>query len=546
MEGSAHICRGSWALSDAAHSQPGQTSDFEFRLVKPNEGTNGYPISGRYQGWFFLRTLKGQLKVEDKEINIRFIAVVGEEGCHRVEGEGSNKFGKFKVYGTLSDNGFLQMYREYTAKEPALPVKKKAASAGAPTPKANAARDGGGRVRKTSSLGAHFVTGERPPVTKVPGPSKAEVAQAESKARTQRLSQHMLRCGELLKDLMKQPQAIWFGQPVDHVALKIPDYPTIIKEPMDFGTILSNLDRHHYSAPEGFAEHVRLVFKNAIAYNTLRDNPVHVAARELSNRFEDRFRSLMSQLTAAGYGQTASGEPSIARSMSITGGAKKVKSKPSLKRNSSYGPGQMHVLPLAMDGGLLELQKKMMEMQNEISNLRAQVKQNEVKSELELHAKDSHNPLSYEEKKALMAAINKLPEAKMLEVIGMIQSVTNVRDDGENVEVSIDDLDTHTLRRLQSFVVDVSAKRSYQSADTGFANKKVKKESKPRTFQPKAAQSPVALTPASAAPIASSEFTLFGDDSYDALARNDADVVDEDDDDGFDFDLVPNGDGMEE
>jgi hypothetical protein len=37
--------------------------------------------------------------------------------------------------------------------------------------------------------------------------------------------------------LMSQPNANIFDKPVDPVALNIPDYPTIIKNPMDLGTI---------------------------------------------------------------------------------------------------------------------------------------------------------------------------------------------------------------------------------------------------------------------------------------------------------------------
>jgi hypothetical protein len=364
-------------------SLPGQTSEFEFRLVKPTEGNSGYPISGRYQGWFYLKTLKGQVKIEDKEINIRFIVVVGEEG-HKVEGEGSNKFGKFQVYGSLSDNGYLQMYREYILKE-SIPLKRKSIPSVA-VPKANImtgiSREAAQRVRKTNNLGSSFVSGDRVQLPKASVP--APPVSTDNVSRTPRLGQHMVRCGELLKDLVKQPQAIWFGQPVDYIILKIPDYPTIIKEPMDFGTIQRNLDNHFYASPDAFAEHVRLVFRNAVTYNTMRDNPVHISARELSNRFEERYLGLISQLTAAGYGLSAPADGGINRTSSISGGLKKLKSKHSLKRSSSYGPGQMGA-PLVVDGGFLQLQKQMAEMQNEISMLRAKLKQSEVKSELELH-----------------------------------------------------------------------------------------------------------------------------------------------------------------
>jgi hypothetical protein len=61
--------------------------------------------------------------------------------------------------------------------------------------------------------------------------------------------------------------------------------------------------------------------------------------------------------------------------------------------------------------------------------------------------------LTFDEKKNLVEQIKKLDMAKMDEVFDIIGSVTDVKDGGDDeVEISIDDLDTHTLRRLQSFV----------------------------------------------------------------------------------------------
>ena len=40
---------------------------------------------------------------------------------------------------------------------------------------------------------------------------------------------------------MEDPRAPDFNSPVDHVGLSLPDYPVIIKQPMDLGTIAKNL-----------------------------------------------------------------------------------------------------------------------------------------------------------------------------------------------------------------------------------------------------------------------------------------------------------------
>jgi len=51
------------------------------------------------------------------------------------------------------------------------------------------------------------------------------------------LKQEMKDCLGVLEDIMAQDSSEPFNQPVDWQTLGIPDYPKIIKKPMDLGTI---------------------------------------------------------------------------------------------------------------------------------------------------------------------------------------------------------------------------------------------------------------------------------------------------------------------
>ncbi|KAL6143154.1 hypothetical protein ACLB2K_053849 [Fragaria x ananassa] len=95
----------------------------------------------------------------------------------------------------------------------------------------------------------------------------------------------MKQCKTVLQRLMNQKCAHPFVKPVDIVALKIPDYFTIIKHPMDLGTIQKKLTSGVYSSPLEFAADVRLTFTNAMTYNP-GDNLVHIYADDLSKKFE--------------------------------------------------------------------------------------------------------------------------------------------------------------------------------------------------------------------------------------------------------------------
>ena len=58
-----------------------------------------------------------------------------------------------------------------------------------------------------------------------------------------------------------------FIDPVDPVALNIPTYPVIVKEPMDFGTIRTKLSFNCYKNEKEFAHDMNLVFSNCVLFN---------------------------------------------------------------------------------------------------------------------------------------------------------------------------------------------------------------------------------------------------------------------------------------
>lgn len=64
------------------------------------------------------------------------------------------------------------------------------------------------------------------------------------------------------------------------------DYPSIIKHPMDLGTIRTRLNEGYYVDPMGFVNDVRTVFRNCFLYNKKGSDP-YVAGNSLSLLFEN-------------------------------------------------------------------------------------------------------------------------------------------------------------------------------------------------------------------------------------------------------------------
>ncbi|KAK7282013.1 hypothetical protein RIF29_10477 [Crotalaria pallida] len=106
-------------------------------------------------------------------------------------------------------------------------------------------------------------------------------------------------CETLLNRLMTHQYGWVFNAPVDAIKLNIPDYFTVIKHPMDLGTVKSRITSGEYSNPMDFAADVRLTFSNAMTYNP-PGNDVHIMADNLSKFFETRWKPIEKKITAIG------------------------------------------------------------------------------------------------------------------------------------------------------------------------------------------------------------------------------------------------------
>ena len=73
-----------------------------------------------------------------------------------------------------------------------------------------------------------------------------------SSSSPQLVKEQVKYCQRILKGLKRHREAGPFLLPVDPVALGIPDYLTVIKQPMDLGTISKKCDLNEYIGAEGF------------------------------------------------------------------------------------------------------------------------------------------------------------------------------------------------------------------------------------------------------------------------------------------------------
>ncbi|KAI5288137.1 hypothetical protein KEM54_005439 [Ascosphaera aggregata] len=98
-------------------------------------------------------------------------------------------------------------------------------------------------------------------------------------------------CQEALDEMFKPKHyqyASAFYLPVDPVALNIPNYHSIIKRPMDLGTIQNKLKANLYENAKEFEADVRLMFKNCYRFN-INGDPTYTAGQKLNDVFDKKW-----------------------------------------------------------------------------------------------------------------------------------------------------------------------------------------------------------------------------------------------------------------
>lgn len=206
-------------------------------------------------------------------------------------------------------------------------------------------------------------------------------------------------CERIVEDLLKSRGADIFSSPVDWQSLNLLEYPKIVKNPMDLGTVRDKLISRQYLSLECFESDIDLIWSNAKLFNPPK-HPVH----EIASQFESIWRRKAAALKkdVNRLRRKAAEEALFPQGISAT-----ASSRPSSKYQES---------------------RRKSSSQSKISS----------------------RPLSYEEKDRLRHGLMQIPVDKIQAVIDIIGASTS--GGSQEIEVDIDKLDTSTLRRLQSFV----------------------------------------------------------------------------------------------
>ncbi|KAI8149737.1 Bromodomain-containing protein [Fennellomyces sp. T-0311] len=318
-----------------------------------------------------------------------------------------------------------------------------------------------------------------------PPPSK-DYPEPMTKRRNPRKNDAQMKfCTQVLRELRKSKYRninYPFLHPVDIVALNIPDYPQIVKHPMDMSTIERKLDEGDYDSADEFEQDIRLMFNNCYLYNP-PVTPVHKMGKELEKVFDDKWkqkpepappeperRSMREDFEEEGESEEDERDTRIAELertiATITQQIQSIKSNK--KRKPERGPAK------AGRGGRSAPAKE-----------KKAPATGDKRRRVGKHKEEELSEFTFEQKKDLSERINNLTGDKLNTVVSIIQSsMPNLDGQGqEEIVLDIDSLDRRTLHRLHEFVTgkplaakkqSASSKRARTHYSEQDANRKIK------------------------------------------------------------------------
>ncbi|KAI4324814.1 hypothetical protein MLD38_030268 [Melastoma candidum] len=269
----------------------------------------------------------------------------------------------------------------------------------------------------------------------------------------------MKRCGQILTKLMKHKHGWVFNEPVDAAALGLHDYHQIIKNPMDLGTVKKKLDRNVYSLPGDFAADIRLTFVNALTYNP-RGHDVHAMADVLLSMFEQMYDQAYRKYEKETEKSVAGGrdevkarvwEEDLVQETARREVSKTTRLSPKQQTNSISSPKLNADAALSnQDGFLVAEQVSSLEK----SQAPVGVKRPKVGKLPKPKAKDPNKrEMSFEEKAKLGMNLQNLPPEKIGQLLHIIRKRNKqFAQDGDEIELDIEAVDTETLWELDRFV----------------------------------------------------------------------------------------------
>ena len=145
------------------------------------------------------------------------------------------------------------------------------------------------------------------PKREIHPPPPRDLPYSDVKPRRKKTAAELKFCDQVMKELQKKQHEAYaypFYNPVDPVALNIPDYFRIIKKPMDLSTMQNKLKTNQYDNANEFEADMRLMLSNCYKFN-----PNGTAVNTMGKKVEEVFNKKWAEKTAFIQSQSGSRSP---------------------------------------------------------------------------------------------------------------------------------------------------------------------------------------------------------------------------------------------
>lgn len=281
-------------------------------------------------------------------------------------------------------------------------------------------------------------------------PPRSKELPYDVRPRKKKYAAELRFCNQLIKELMSKKLYninFPFLQPVDPVALNIPHYTDIVKEPMDLSTIQAKLANNQYENGDAFESDVRLIFKNCYLFNPL-GNDVHTMGLKLEQFFNKKWASkpIPTSTPTHSDGEYSSDyddddEPEISEAM--------LSNVPAIQ----FLENQLVRMKKELD----ELKKQHLEKLRQQRDARRRKKGSKKKSKRarsnSILENDVEKPpvVTYEMKKQVSEIVPTLNDKKLQALVKIIKDDIVISDE-EEVELDMDQLEDRTVLKLYNFL----------------------------------------------------------------------------------------------
>ncbi|KAI5962049.1 BDF1 [Candida theae] len=292
-------------------------------------------------------------------------------------------------------------------------------------------------------------------------PPKSKELPYDVRPRKKKFAAELRFCNQTIKELMSKKHYNYnfpFLAPVDPVALNLPNYHEVIKEPMDLGTIQSKLTNNLYENADEFEKDIRLMFRNCYTFNP-EGTDVNMMGHRLEAIFDKKWANKPVPEPTPQHSEASDDDFSSDDEEEITEAV--LSEVPAIQ----FLENQLIRMKEELDKMKAEHLKKLKEQQA-ARRKRKKSQSGKRGSKSKKSREHSHTPSShqnqikltppqpvvtYEMKKQVSEAVPTLSDKKLNALIKIIQDDVQITNDDE-VELDMDQLGDSTVLKLYDFL----------------------------------------------------------------------------------------------